>query len=295
MSGAPASPLALRLAYPLVAGAFHALGMASLRNQRAVLVYQMAKVGSHSVVHSLRASHPRSPVFHLHTLTAAGIATMERFYRRARVPSLPSAGHLLVSNYLREQLRQGVTPGRWKVVTMVRDPIARNISLIFQLGSRLIPGFAARCDAGRLDPVEVFDEFEHAFPEQVDCMRWFRDELRTVFEIDPFAQRFDRAAGYQVYRGPVADVLLLRTEDLDRCGARALRSFLGLDAVRWCRVNVRAQKRHSGRYARLLAGLELPVAYVDRIYDAPEVQHFYTPAELDRFRVRWCGNAGVAA
>lgn len=292
---APAEPLGLRLGYPVLAGLFRARGLGSLRSQRAVLVYQMAKVGSYSVVRSLRASRPRPRVFHVHTLTPSGIAAMERFYRRARAPSLPAAGHLLVSRYLREQLLRGVLPGRWKVVTLVRDPIARNISLIFQLGRRLIPDFAARCRAGRLDPVQLFGEFEAAFPEQIDCLRWFRDELFMTFGVDPFAQPFDRTAGYQVYRGPIADVLLLRTEDLDRCGASALQSFLGVDVIRWRRSNVRAHKAYGTRYTGFLGRLALPLAYVDRVYSAPEVRQFYAPDELDRFRERWCGAVGAVA
>lgn len=287
-----ATPWGLRIGYPVLSSVFRARGLESLRTVPAVLVYQMAKVGSQTVVRSLRTSRPRPRVFHVHTLTAEGVTAMERFYRWSRVPSLPGAGHLLVSRYLREQLHRGVTPGRWKVVTMVRDPIARNISLIFQLGRRLIPDFKAQCDAGRLDPVRVFDEFEGTFPGQVDCLRWFHDELHAVFGVDPFAQPFDREAGHQTYRGPLADVLLIRTEDLDRCGEAALRSFLGLHHFRWRRTNVGAHKANGSRYTDLLARIGLPVEYVNRFYDTPEARHFYTPDELDRFRRRWCGSTG---
>jgi hypothetical protein len=290
----PARRGVLHVAYPVLARVFQARGWDRLREQPAVLVYQMAKVGSQTVVRSLRASRPGRPVFHVHTLTAEGMAAMEGFYRRARVPSLPGAGHLLVSRYLKRQIESGITPGRWRVVTLVRDPVARNISLLFQLGRRLLPDFAERCAAGRLDPIDVFERFEVDFPSQVDCMRWFRDELQPVFGVDPFATPFDRAAGFQVYRGPFADVLLLRTEDFDRIGEAALRSFLGLDRFHWRRANVRAQKVGGKRYTGFLDRLELPEAFVNRYYDTPEVQHFYPPEELSRFRSRWCGGGGGA-
>ncbi len=281
-------PTALRMVYPVLDRFFRARGWAALRTQPAVLVYQMAKVGSQSVVRSLRASRPGRPVFHVHTLTNQGMAAMEAFYRWSRVPSLPGAGHLLVSRYLQQQLRRGVTPGRWKIITMVRDPVARNISLLFQLGRRLLPDFEERCDEGRLDPIAVFDRFEAAFPAQVDCMRWFRDELQSVFGIDPFSTPFDREAGYQVYHGSFADVLLIKTECLDRSG-EALRSFLGLEQFCWKRVNIGARKALGARYTSLLDKLVLPTAFVDRFYDTPEVRHFYSPDELGRARSRWCG------
>lgn len=291
----PARPTTLGLAYRVLAGVFRARGWESLRRQPAVLVFQMAKVGSQTVVRSIRASGPRQPVFHVHTLTDQGMAAMEGFYRWSRVPSLLWAGHLLVGRYLSRQIRRGVTPGRWKIVTLVRDPVARNLSLLFQLGHRLLPDFEEQCDAGRLDPITVFERFEADFPGQVDCMRWFRDELYPVFGVDPFAEPFDREAGHHVYRGPFADVLLIRTEDLDRGGAAALRSFLGLEQLRWKRANIGGRKANGARYARLLDRLRLPAAFVDRYYDTPEVRHFYSPEELNLLRTRWCGQRGAAS
>lgn len=291
----PTRRTALGLAYPVLAGVFRARGWYSLRTQRAVLVYQMAKVGSQTVLRSIRASRPRRPVFHVHTLTDLGMAAMEGFYRWSRAPSLLWARHLLVSRYLNQQIRRGLTPGRWKIVTLVRDPVARNLSLLFQLGRRLLPDFEAQCDTGRLDPIAVFERFEADFPGQVNCMRWFRDELCPVFGVDPFAAPFDRLAGYHVYPGPFADVLLLRTEDLDRTGEAALRSFLGLEQCRWKQANIGGRKPNGIRYARLLDHLELPAAFVDRYYDTPEVRHFYSPQELNALRVRWCGPRGAAS
>jgi Putative capsular polysaccharide synthesis protein len=291
----PARRTAFSLAYPVLAGILRARGWESLRTQPAVLVYQMAKVGSQTVVRSIRASRPRQPVFHVHTLTEEGMAAMEEFYRWSRLPSPLWGGHLLVSRYLSQQIRRGVTPGRWKIVTLVRDPVARNLSLLFQLGRRLLPDFEKQCDADRLDPIAVFEQFEADFPAQVNCMRWFRDELCPVFGVDPFAAPFDREAGYHVYRGPFADVLLLRTEDLDRSGEAALRSFLGLEQFRWKRANIGGRKANGIRYARLLDRLELPTAFVDRYYDTPEVRHFYSPEELNALRARWCAPRGAAS
>jgi len=287
-------PPALAGAYPVLRTILRAKGWSSLNTMPATLVFQMAKVGSKSVVRSIRSARPGQPVFHVHTLTSRGIAAMEMFYRWSRVPSLPGAGHLLVSRFLKEQLQLGVAPGRWKIITLVRDPVARNISLLFQLGRRLLPDIKQRCDEGRLDPIAVFAQFEAAFPDQVDCMRWFRNELQPVFGIDLFSTPFDIDAGYQVYHGPFADVLLIKTEFLNRCGEAALGSFLGLEDLRLKRANVGATKPLGTRYKRLLDKLVLPRAFVDRYYDSPEVRHFYSPEELDRARSRWCTSGGTS-
>lgn len=282
-------PLTLRLAYPAVRTLLAMRGLARRPTPPAILVYQMAKVASTTVTHSVRRSRPGCPVFHVHSLTPEGIESLARFYRWCRVPALPWAGHLLASRFLLEQLRRGVTPGRWKVVTLVRDPIERNLSLLFQLGGRLIPGFTGLCAEGKLDPLDVFERFESRFPGQIRCMRWFDNELRPVFDVDPFAVPFDRARGFQWYPGPLADVLLIRTDRLSEVGAEALGTFLGLKDVRLERRNSRLGGWHGQRYAELLDGIALPRAYVDRFYDSAEVRHFFTPGELDRMRARWCG------
>lgn len=282
-------PLSLRLAYPLFRAVLAARGLSERPTPPAILVYQMAKVGSTTVVHSIRRSMPGCPVFHIHTLTPEGMESLAAFYRQARVPALPWAGHLLASRFLMEQLGRGVTPGRWKVVTLVRDPIARNLSLIFQLADRLIPGFATLCADRKLDPLDVFRRFESRFPGQVQCMRWFDEELRRVFDVDPFAVPFDRARGFQQYRGPLADVLLIRTDRLNEAGPRALGTFLGLKNVRLRRRNSGLGGLHGRRYAEMLEGITLPRDYVDNVYESAHVRHFFTARELEAMRTRWCG------
>lgn len=288
-------PPGLRVAWPAARAAYRLRGLGDLRDRPVVLVYQMAKVGSTTVVRSVRASAPGRPVFHCHALTADGIETLERFYRLCRVPSLPWAWHLLASRHLDAQLRRGLTPGRWKVVTLLRDPVARNLSLLFQVGGRLVPGFRQLGETDDLDPLALFYRFEREFPRQLAGLGWFDDELKRVFDVDVFAVPFDRKAGWQVYPGPVADVLLLRTDRLSEIGERALGSFLGLETVRWRQANVGAWKARGGGYLRLLDRIVLPGAYVDRFYEAPEVRHFFSADELAQMRARWCGRRETSA
>jgi hypothetical protein len=285
----PEVPTGLQLAWPMACMWYRWRRLGDLRSRPVVLVYQMAKVGSTTVVRSLRRSHPQLQVFHVHTLTSDGIEALGQFYRSCRVPSLPWAAHLLTSGHLAEQLDRGVAPGCWRVVTLVRDPVARNVSLLFQIGARCIPGFRQLCDAKRLDVLALLHRFEDLYPRQFSCMSWFDDELRRVFDVDLFAVPFSRDKGWQIYAGPVADALLIRTDRLSETGDEALGQFLGLSTVAWRQSNIGARKANGRRYDDLLRRLVLPESYVDRIYASPGVQHFFTAAELARMKVRWCG------
>jgi len=285
----PLTRAALNAAYPVLAALFTTRGRIAQPSHQPIVVYHMDGVGSTHVTRSIRASRSGCPVYDVQTLTAGGIATMDAFYRSSGLPCLASGAHLLTSRYLAEQLERGVPTGRWKVISLVRDPVARSLSHLFQLCHRHIADFEARCDTRRLDPISVFDQIQTAFPHGVQWMRWFNEELRSVMGVDVFGVPFDRKAGHQVYSGRFADVLVIKTEQLGQSGEATLRSFLGLKQFRWKRPDKRIRGKVGERYAHFIGRLRLPASFVDHLYDYPELRHFYTAEELDGFRSRWCG------
>src|SRR5882672_2811024 len=93
-----------------------------------VIVYQMAKVGSSTIASALRRAG--LPVFQVHRMRAEHLAQL-RARRHAlgwSVPPVPP--HDLVGLLLNERLLS--KGGRAKVITLVRDPIARNLSSYFE-------------------------------------------------------------------------------------------------------------------------------------------------------------------
>lgn len=258
-----------------------------LHRKRAVIIYQMAKVGSSTIRLSLRAASLFLPIYFVHTLTRNGIKEMEEFYLSAGIPMIPKAGHLLVSRFLLSQLEKGLTGGRWKVITLVRDPIARNISLLFQQGPFLLSDFKLRLKEGTLDVVEVAEMFEQKYPSQVNCLDWFDRELKQTFGVDVFATEFNRTAGYQIYRNPCVDVLLLKLEQLAECAGPAFKKFLGLERFVLINTNIGLQKAYASEYKQFLDRIVLRRDYLERFYASEQIQHLYSDEEIDVFRRRW--------
>src|SRR5207248_8117879 len=100
------------------------------------IVYQMGKVGSSTVYESLRrAGIPN--LFKVHYLSDAGLDRARRLYAgfSVRVP----VPHEESSVALQRMLRAGSTGVRWKVFTLVREPVARDVSAYVQMVDLLCP------------------------------------------------------------------------------------------------------------------------------------------------------------
>ncbi len=203
------------------------------QGKQPILVYQMGKVGSSTVVQTLGAAQLQSPIHHIHTLTTRGIRETEKHYYGQRprftAPSQwPNTKHLFASHYLFDQLRQGHSPKQpWKIISLVRDPVARNISDFFENIEILIPDYYARRRRNEVASTELSTYFLAQYSDHDVPLNWLDIELHAVFGIDVYATKFSKEQGYQIYKGDEVEVLVLRLESLYKCLAPALYEFLG--------------------------------------------------------------------
>ena len=237
---------------------------------RPILVYQMGKVGSTSVCTALRNARLRP--LHVHYLGETSRAARLQYEKSAARPPI----HLYVEGMLHPYLK--LTRHRLKVVTLVRDPIAREISGEFQtheLYGHDIKDVDARIAHIR-DRLLAGKGLEY-------CASWFDDELLSVFGVDVPAHPFDREAGYSVVPGERVDVLTLRLEDLNW---QALSEFVGrpLEPV-W--QNLRADMEGANEYREVKARLQLPREALERYYDHPWIRTFYDERRVRGFIERW--------
>lgn len=262
-----------------------------------VVVFQMGSVGSSAVHGALEGRLGGRPLFHVHSLTDRGVERLERIYREhARARGATAVDdHLLASRYLRRRRRKRPEE-RWKVVTLTRDPVARNLSSFFNAYPLLFPDLAFDDGAGsdreareRMSrrPVEALERvflerFEHERP-----LRWFDWELEPVTGVRVYERPFPKERGWDVYEGDRADVLLIRQEDLEARGPEALGRFLGVELRRLGRRNTAGDKAYADAYRAFKERLRLPRSYEERMYGSRYARHFYREDEIARFRARW--------
>jgi len=250
-----------------------------------LFVYQMGKVGSSTVYHAVRAALPGVPVYHVHFLSAQ-LAEHRATHERSGMRPVPY--HIYLGEALRGQLLRHA--GRAvRIISLVRDPIAFELSNLFQ-NPRLVAGGAnpAGVPADRDGLRRTLERRLAAGGGHGYVDGWFDREMKTVFGIDVYAEPFDSAAGWQHYRHGRAELLLIRLEDLDRQGPAAIADFLELSGpLALATANDRSRQANGGTYAELGRAPGLDPAVVEGVYAGRYARHFYAPAERQAFAARW--------
>jgi hypothetical protein len=262
-----------------------------MRTKGPIVVYQMGKVGSQSVYHSLRASSLKVPIYHIHLLNH--LDEIEESLRRAfRNPQL-SLDAVEQGRALRAEIeRDPELP--WNLISLARDPVSRNISRMFQGLDEIDPEIRSRHEQDRVTVDELVDLLTNRWERNSDS-QWFDTQLKDVFGLDVYARPFNTVQGFDTYTEGRFRLVVIRTEDLDRCFERSMSEFLGDHRVKLRTLNTSNEKWYGQLHARFYSSVVLPPKYLDEVYSSKYARHFYSNRELTRFRVRWeRGNKNAA-
>jgi hypothetical protein len=264
-----------------------------------VIIYQMGKVGSKSVKKTLDSLDLDMPIYHSHLLTKERIAETEKkrqkFFRTSRESYLKRPW---LNQFLRMQIDKGLNDKKWKIITLTRDPVARNLSTFFEnLEVRSTNGndkFEVESDYYDIhgltvnsDDVQVLMELFYERVKHDSPLEFFDRELKEVFRVDVYKNEFPKSKGYQIYQNELADVLLIRLEDLGSCAPKAFKEFLGIENFFLKKENIGAKKNYAELYKKFRETIHLPESYLDKFYKSKFMKHFYTDKEILCFRERW--------
>jgi len=274
----------------------YGLRIADVECHPPLVIYQMGKVGSTSILQSLRASALDIPIYHVHCLTDDGLNYVESVYRSEFAARRFIPRHLFASLYLRQRMTQSDWGKKWKVITLVRDPVAQDMSSFFQLiriqsaGPRqwhlksVADNFEIRLDVGHIEQlIAIF--FDR--PQRDRSLNYFDHEFGKVFDFDVFETDFPRTQGYHIYDTPNADILLLRLEDLKQCAEEAVQAFMQIDGFDLVSQNVGDEKEYGELYTAFKNAIRFPEDYLDKMYSSKLARHFYSDVELGVFRRKW--------
>lgn len=248
----------------------------SRRRQQAapVVVFSMAKTGSSSVAAGARAAGVGA-VHHVHDLDPVFLEREEEEYRWSGRPwRIWDAQHLL---------RRPPTPSEpWRVVSVVRDPIAQTVSAFFQPGVR----------RGYLHAHATVEELRQRFGDRLDRLplHWFESHILPALGIDVYASDFDPEQGYRIIATPTVRLLLLRCEALAKAPT-ALAELLEVErAISIPHVNVGVDKDYADLYQSFQRSVQPSAAQLALTYGSRQVRHFYSPDEIAQFHRLWSTN-----
>lgn len=267
-----------------------------------ILLLQMGKVGSKSVQAGLESLHLDRAIYHAHFLSPERTALTEKqrrkFFRTNQYSYLrrPWLNQFLLHTFQNEDVTK-----RWKVITLTREPVGRNISAFFEnllvKPMEAVGEFEISSDYYRIDPIVVsvdepqvlgklfFDKATHDSP-----LRFFDREIRDIFGIDVLTEGFSPTKGYGIYRSDRADLLVVRLESLADCAEGALKEFLGIDGFRTINRNIGAKKIYAPLYEAFKRCAIFDSDYIETLYDSKFMRTFYSSDEIAAARATWSVN-----
>ena len=272
-----------------------------------ILIYQMGKVGSSSIRNSLfRNQDPRTRLvlmsheyFPIRNRDLDRIA-IEPEHRDMLARETAHDQHVYDQFSLRKRLgwrfREKFYAERiyksWvcsqrplRVITLVREPIANNISMFFQIIDHYLAADAEVSNHDIDELIDIFlENYMHSRP-----LTWLDAEIKTNFSIDVYQHSFPTERGYTVISRGRISLLVLRCELDDRVKAQAIADFLDLDKFDIVRSNVASKKDYASQYAEFKQRIRIPPALLDQMYNSKYAGHFYSSEEREKFRAQWSG------
>lgn len=247
-------------------------------NAPTVLVYQMMKVGSSTITAALRAVGGLN-VFQVHLMGADNIDRWRAAIRKfplARFRTGIDTGTLLYKGLIEPGLKL-------KIITLVRDPIARNCSFYFHnLDTLLRTGDAH----DNVELPRLVGEFLNRFDHR-GGINWFDREFRPVLGVDIYEHPFPHDEGHARIDAGRYDILVMRADLDDSLKKKCMEEFLGVEGLSLAPKNVGSQKPYAAAYRAFLDALELPESYVDEMLDSKFTRHFFSPDEIASLRAKW--------
>lgn len=252
-------------------------------------LYQPGKVGSVTIHESNSLKD-----CHLHSLAYA-------FNEGGKVPDMCIS---LIDQIKKKQV---------KIVTGVREPISRDISVLFQTtdfdiwplmrwGSSTLYLFGDYTKNSKLDiqalkkRICVWEKSlnytfgkisEEIIKNKSDEFSWFDYEIKALFDVDIYDYPFDREKGYALIQKDNISILVYKCEKLNQI-ENVIKDFLEEPEFKIRCANQGEQKVYSYVYKEFKKAVKLNRQYFDYYYsDNPRIRHFYTDSEIEQFKNKW--------
>jgi len=254
-----------------------------IKKKPIILIYQMGKVGSTSIQKSLEI-YGIKPVFHIHFLDPSNISlylksTLKNYNERTLFNIIQNINFFNIAAIYKDVV---LKHRKSRIITIVREPIGRNISAFFQV----VKNYAKNILKLNLD--ELTDLFFNRFDRHSRPLEWFDTEFKKTLNIDIYQHSFPIEKGYQILKENNLEILILKLEIDDQKKEEAISEFLGLESkFKWTNFNVGESKNYSTLYKNFKEKIKLPRTYIEQILNSKYIKHFYSDEEIEAIEKVW--------
>lgn len=242
-----------------------------------ILIYTMGKVGSSTVYKTISSNLPKSLFFQAHFLSDYAFNEF-----------LPKTRHFNSNLNKAKQIFNALkiyNKSRLKIITLIRDPLARDISNVFENPEE----FIGEKEFNKFTVEQLFEIFNKKENHWI-ALNWFDEEFQRYTGIDVFQHSFDKEKNYTIYNFNDYDLLILKMENLSENGPEALSLFLNKQINDLTNSNLGEQKQ-SKDFAKEFKKKYRPTSQeIEKVYKSKVVKHFYSNAEIQHFIQKWRPN-----
>ena len=245
-----------------------------------VLVYQMGKVASSSVYHSLKKYPQYCHAFHTHILTAEWIKA--KATKRSHTLLNPDR-----RNQNSQDLRRNIIePGHpAKIITLVRDPFARSISAFFENSASVHKAPAGTVAAMHYLKSAFFAETNLLHPDY-----WFEKEFNHALKLNIFDYPFNPEQGWSRFSKSPYEVLVLSTDLSDKEKALRVEEFVDIPGFKLERKNTTPPGGRLELYNSFKAHIRFPEKAIEKVLNTQYSRHFFDADKRAALRKRWQEN-----
>lgn len=258
---------------------FNSYGLLFLKRFTPIIVYQMGKVGSSSVRDSLKSQGVYF-VFHVHRMNPDNILKAMEERKKYLNNGKKRLDEMIGESLYKNIVKRG---RKIKVITLVREPIGRNISHFFQ-GYKMFTGINYGDASFTIKELEecFIQNFEHSLP-----LNWFDEEMKQILGIDVYEYSFPKDKGYLTIKKGNIELLIIKLEVDDSIKEKAIEEFSGIENFRLVKKNVAKEKNYSDTYSDFMRNVRLPESYIDLMCNSEYTKHFYSNEEIELIRSKW--------
>ncbi len=240
-----------------------------------IIIYTMGKVGSTSLYYSLKSVFG-SKVLFVHRMKKENIALYNKPFKENNIKPDRSA----LATYIKKKLIDKKKP--LSVITMVREPIARNISSFFQSFRAYNNGLDFKSVPIDIATENFINNFPHDAPQY-----WFDHEFLPTIGINLEQIQFDITQKVSFLKNENYKVLLMRIDLEDDKKDEYLQKFTNNSDIKIGINNAHFQKEYSSYYREFLNKITLPQELINDIYSAKYLSFFYSKEEIKLFKNKW--------
>ena len=221
-----------------------------------VFIYQMAKVASSSVYHSLEKQYPGA---------------------------LGAAHHIGSDNWHSELFYDLYKQDKpIKIICPVREPIGRNISHFFEQFIKHVGVPYEESTLSTEELIKVFmEKYNHDHP-----LVWLDNNIKKHFGIDVYNTPFP-SNGVATYTSNNVELLIFRIDIDDSTKEGAIRDFLNFPSFKLENYNVGQDKDYKETYRKFKNSIKLPDDYLSKMKNSKYFNHFFTKKEIDKTIKHW--------